>query len=97
MRVTIARGVASASDVSREDKVVVNSTGLITIVGGKYTTYRKMGKKITDLVIKQLKKRKKLPHNIKKCSTHKTQLINGQIEGYRLVFEAVDVVEGVFK
>ncbi|OLS25825.1 MAG: Aerobic glycerol-3-phosphate dehydrogenase [Candidatus Heimdallarchaeota archaeon LC_3] len=88
-------GVASASDVSREHKIVTSSTGLITIVGGKYTTYRKMGKRITDLILKELKKQKKLPDNIKKCSTSKTQLINGQIDNWEEFYK--DGTEKVIK
>ena len=70
---------ASSSDVSREHKIFEDPSGLITIVGGKYTTYRKMGKRITDLVIKDLKKQKKLTKELKKCLTDKVPLPGGRI------------------
>ena len=70
---------ASSSDVSREHKIFKDSSGLITIVGGKYTTYRKMGKRITDIVVKELKKQKKAPSDLKKCMTDKIPLPGGRI------------------
>ncbi len=70
---------ASSSDVSREHKIFKDPSGLITIVGGKYTTYRKMGKRITDIVVKELKKQKKAPADLKKCMTDKIPLPGGRI------------------
>lgn len=70
---------ASSSDVSREHKIFEDPSGLITIVGGKYTTYRKMGKRITDLVVKKLKHEKKLPKQINNCMTDKVPLPGGRI------------------
>ena len=70
---------ASSSDVSREHKIFRDSSGLITIVGGKYTTYRKMGKRITDIVVKELKKQKKITQEVKSCMTDKIPLPGGRI------------------
>jgi glycerol-3-phosphate dehydrogenase len=39
---------------SREFRVVTGSTGLITVAGGKYTTYRHMAEVITDEVVRRL-------------------------------------------
>ncbi|MHA1990992.1 MAG: glycerol-3-phosphate dehydrogenase/oxidase [Candidatus Hodarchaeales archaeon] len=80
-------GVASASDVSREDKIIISRSGLITIVGGKWTTYRKMGKRITDKIEKELKKVGKLPKNLKKSKTEKIRLFNGEIDDWNGFFE----------
>jgi glycerol-3-phosphate dehydrogenase len=44
----------SASEVSREHLVVEESSGLITIAGGKLTTYRRMARGIVDRVAKRL-------------------------------------------
>jgi glycerol-3-phosphate dehydrogenase len=44
----------SASDVSREHRVVEASSGLVTIAGGKLTTYRRMARDAVDLVAKRL-------------------------------------------
>ena len=37
--------------ISREHAVVVSNSGLVTIVGGKWTTYRKMAEKVVDLAL----------------------------------------------
>lgn len=41
----------STKEVSRSHKIIVSETGLITITGGKWTTYRKMAKDAVDKVI----------------------------------------------
>jgi glycerol-3-phosphate dehydrogenase len=86
---------ASSSDVSREHKIFTDQSGLITIVGGKYTTYRRMGKRITDLVVKELKKHKQLPKDISKCMTDKIPLPGGRIPNKKnwLNFESVQIQE----
>ncbi len=38
----------SASQVSREHSIVVSSRGLVTVAGGKLTTYRKMAAEVVD-------------------------------------------------
>jgi glycerol-3-phosphate dehydrogenase len=45
----------SASEVSREHRVVEGPSGLITIAGGKLTTYRLMGRDVVDRVAKRLR------------------------------------------
>ncbi|MHA2364367.1 MAG: glycerol-3-phosphate dehydrogenase [Candidatus Hodarchaeales archaeon] len=77
---------ADASDVSREHKIFTSDNGLISIIGGKYTTYRKMGKTITDLVVKKLKKQKQLPDSIEKCLTDKLPLFGGDIHDWEDYF-----------
>lgn len=37
---------------SREDKIIISDSGLVSIIGGKWTTYRHMGEKIIDTIIK---------------------------------------------
>jgi glycerol-3-phosphate dehydrogenase len=44
----------SAAQVSREHRVVEGSSGLVTIAGGKLTTYRRMARDVVDLVAKRL-------------------------------------------
>ena len=41
----------STKEVSRSHKIIVSQTGLITITGGKWTTYRKMAEEIIDKAI----------------------------------------------
>ena len=43
------------TELSRKDEVMVGPTGLISIAGGKLTTYRKMAERVTDLVVEHLK------------------------------------------
>jgi len=41
----------STKEISRDHKLIVNSSGLITITGGKWTTYRKMAEETVDRAI----------------------------------------------
>jgi glycerol-3-phosphate dehydrogenase len=45
---------AAPSDVSREHRVVESAQGLVTIAGGKLTTYRVMARDVTDRVAAKL-------------------------------------------
>lgn len=52
----IGKGAAvDESAVSREHQVVVGQDGLITIAGGKLTTYRKMSAEVVDTAVKMLR------------------------------------------
>lgn len=42
----------STKEISRDHKLIESESGLITITGGKWTTYRKMGEETVDLAIK---------------------------------------------
>ncbi|MBX3420240.1 MAG: glycerol-3-phosphate dehydrogenase/oxidase [Pirellulaceae bacterium] len=42
---------ASTAQLSREHEIVVSSSGLISIIGGKWTTFRKMGRDALKLAI----------------------------------------------
>lgn len=41
----------STKEISRDHKLIVSPSGLITITGGKWTTYRKMGEETVDKAI----------------------------------------------
>lgn len=43
LRPLAASGNATTSKISRDHKVFVSETGLVTVTGGKWTTYRRMG------------------------------------------------------
>jgi len=49
----------STKEVSRSHKIIVSETGLITITGGKWTTYRKIAEDIIDKAILKGKLEKK--------------------------------------
>ncbi|MCZ4222965.1 glycerol-3-phosphate dehydrogenase/oxidase [Pedobacter rhodius] len=42
----------STKEISRDHKLIVSGKGLITITGGKWTTYRRMAEETVDLAIK---------------------------------------------
>jgi len=44
-------GSASTKEISRSHKLIVSASGLVTITGGKWTTYRKMAEDTIDKVI----------------------------------------------
>lgn len=48
-----ADDTASTAALSREHTIRTSSSGLLTITGGKWTTYRKMGQDVIDQVIQQ--------------------------------------------
>ena len=56
----------STKDISRSHKIIISNSGLITIVGGKWTTFRKMGEDVLDKAIQfhNLEKRKSVSKNI---------------------------------
>lgn len=64
----------SESDVSREHQVIVDESGLITIAGGKLTTYRRMSAEVVDTVVKLLRLDGKLPDELQEPKTDRRPL-----------------------
>ena len=64
----------SASELSRKDEIIVSSSGLISIAGGKLTGYRLMAEKIVDLVGKELGKK------FRECQTKNFRLSGGEFK-----------------
>ena len=58
---------ASTKEVSRRHKITLSSSGLLTIIGGKWTTYRRMAEETINKAIKSgfLENRKCLTSNLK--------------------------------
>lgn len=48
-----AEGSTSTASLSREHVITVSPSGLLTVTGGKWTTYRKMGESVVDQAIQQ--------------------------------------------
>ncbi len=67
-------GEISESRVSREHQILIGEDGLITIAGGKLTTYRKMAKECVDVAVNLLKLTDKLPDDIHSGQTFKFPL-----------------------
>ncbi|PWS29097.1 FAD-dependent oxidoreductase [Pedobacter yonginense] len=44
----------STKEISRDHKLIISAPGLITITGGKWTTYRRMAEETVDLAIKHV-------------------------------------------
>lgn len=58
-------GESNTKNISREEMILVSSSGLITMGGGKWSTYRKMAE---DLVDRMIQEGKLTPHS--SCSTY---------------------------
>ncbi|MCX8073771.1 MAG: glycerol-3-phosphate dehydrogenase [Candidatus Binatia bacterium] len=49
------------SEISRKDEIMLGPTGLISVAGGKLTTYRKMAQRILQLMLERLQEQGKAP------------------------------------
>lgn len=47
-----SEGATETKEISRSHKLIISASGLITMTGGKWTTYRKMGEDTIDAAIK---------------------------------------------
>lgn len=57
------------SQVSREHQIIVGQDGVVTIAGGKLTTYRKMSAEVVDTAVKMLRLQGALPEEMKEART----------------------------
>ena len=46
------KGSSKTKEISRSHKIITSDTGLITITGGKWTTYRRMGEDVVNVAVK---------------------------------------------
>jgi len=54
LRPLVASNLNSKSkDLSRKHKILVSESGLVSVIGGKWTTYRKMANKVIDIALKK--------------------------------------------
>lgn len=54
LRPLVKQGHASSTkSISREHTILTDPSGLVTITGGKWTTYRSMAEEVMDVVVKQ--------------------------------------------
>jgi glycerol-3-phosphate dehydrogenase len=67
------------SSVSRETKIFESPTGLISITGGKFTTYRKVSENVVNRVLKKLPEVK-----AKGCQTLSQPLWGGDINNLQI-------------
>jgi glycerol-3-phosphate dehydrogenase len=64
LRPLIDSGSGNTASVSREDRVFERDDGTIAIAGGKLTTYRRMGRKVIDLVVRRMREEGQLEKKI---------------------------------
>ncbi len=68
-------GAKDASAVSREHRILFEDTGLFTIAGGKYTTYRSMAEEMTNMVVDFLAKHHAEEFRERKVNRCQTDLV----------------------
>ncbi len=78
LRPLLAEESAATSQLSREHTVASPAPGLVSVAGGKYTTYRVMGRDAVDAAVRGLDE--KVPHS----ATQVTPLVGA--EGYRVLW-----------
>ena len=71
-------GAASTTEVSRKEEILEGENGLITIAGGKLTTYRMMAERGVDLAVRRLQERFGL-NKFSRCDTADIILGGGAI------------------
>lgn len=78
-------GNQNTSNIVREHEIRESDSGLISMIGGKWTTYRKMAEQLVDYVYKQ--------KNIKKikCKTKKLKLVGSQKLNKNYISEKIDL------
>jgi glycerol-3-phosphate dehydrogenase len=73
LRPLVSTGAEKESDVSREHEIFEEHEGLLTIAGGKITTYRRMSKEVVDRCLNVLERRGGLPP-LHDANTHTSPL-----------------------
>ena len=82
LRPLIAADGESTKDVSRKEEIFENEHGLLTITGGKLTTWRRMAERATDLAGRRLESLDGVARsNAHHSSTENVQLAGGVVAG----------------
>ena len=63
------------ADLSRRHKVLVSASGVVSIMGGKLTTYREMAEDTVDAIVRQLDR---TPRGARRCRTRRLVLRGGR-------------------
>ncbi|HEX7586968.1 MAG TPA: glycerol-3-phosphate dehydrogenase, partial [Anaerolineae bacterium] len=77
LRPLVSQQGKSATKTSREHEIWTTASGLVTIAGGKLTTYRSMAEELVNTVGKQLRSEFQVLPN-QPCLTAKTPLVEGE-------------------
>ncbi|MBW2476131.1 MAG: glycerol-3-phosphate dehydrogenase [Deltaproteobacteria bacterium] len=78
LRPLLAHGRMNPSQASREHMLFESKSGLLSIGGGKYTTYRAMAAELADRVVTRL------GNNARPSSTHRSPLPGGKTGPFRI-------------
>jgi glycerol-3-phosphate dehydrogenase len=68
LRPLVGQAGQPTKDVSRKEEILETSTGLISVIGGKLTTYRSIAEKIVDRVVESLARRGEVAAGLKRKS-----------------------------
>lgn len=72
LRPLVSGDSGSTKDLSRKEEIIESPSGLISITGGKLTTYRHMAERVVDVAVSNLRVASPLP-----CMTKNIQLAGG--------------------
>lgn len=72
-----------ASKVSRETRIYESPGGLLSVTGGKFTTYRSIAEKVVDRVLRHLPEKKPGP-----CRTLTRPLLGGDLEDFEAYLDS---------
>jgi glycerol-3-phosphate dehydrogenase len=79
-----AGGNSNTAALSREHTVTISKSGLLTIAGGKWTTYRKMAEDCVDhaIVLARLEEKPCVTRSLAIHGCHREPVENGSLAGY---------------
>jgi glycerol-3-phosphate dehydrogenase len=75
----VDENVDSTKELVREHLIVKSKSGLVSVVGGKWTTYRKMAEETLDVALKTQKK-----YNLHSCQTKEYKLVGSRENLYQI-------------
>ncbi|UCE08417.1 MAG: glycerol-3-phosphate dehydrogenase/oxidase, partial [bacterium] len=77
----------STTEISRDYDIIISPNNLVTITGGKLTTYRHMAEVLIDRILKQFTNR--FDREFEDCRTQKTPLHGGEFNDYQSFLASV--------
>lgn len=76
LRPLMGKSSGSTARMSREHEIIVSRSGLISVIGGKWTTFRKMGRDVLELAVQvgNLEKRAYVPPVLHRAQTEAIEI-----------------------